>query len=214
MIPKQCVIGKHDVVSRPKDDDNEEKINHQPKPTLEVNPGQATDTIPTMKDLGRRFRDFGGQRAKRSRLFVCLSLFLTSLPYSQAFSARIANPQLTSERQSTLLHSQATSAQAVDLRFSDFAKDHHDTTAPPVLLLHGLLGSKRNFATIGNSLASQLEHKRRIIGLDMRNHGTLQKDMLFARLFERSWLTHYFYKVRITMIGETKWTITKWQQMS
>jgi alpha/beta hydrolase fold len=43
---------------------------------------------------------------------------------------------------------------------------------PPVLFLHGLLGSKRNFASLGASLASQLDSKRRILAMDLRNHGT------------------------------------------
>ena len=43
---------------------------------------------------------------------------------------------------------------------------------PPVLFLHGLLGSKRNFASLGASLASQLDNKRRILAMDLRNHGT------------------------------------------
>jgi len=41
----------------------------------------------------------------------------------------------------------------------------------PVLFLHGLLGNKRNFATCAKMLAVQLEKKRRIMGLDLRNHG-------------------------------------------
>lgn len=46
-----------------------------------------------------------------------------------------------------------------------------DTDAPPVLLLHGLLGSKRNFASLGTALAQQLVKKRKVIALDLRNHG-------------------------------------------
>ena len=45
------------------------------------------------------------------------------------------------------------------------------TTRPPALFLHGLLGNKRNFASIARSLGPQLEHPRRIVGLDLRNHG-------------------------------------------
>ena len=41
----------------------------------------------------------------------------------------------------------------------------------PVILLHGLLGQKRNFASLGTSLASQLQNKRRILAVDLRNHG-------------------------------------------
>ena len=46
------------------------------------------------------------------------------------------------------------------------------TTATPVIWLHGLLGNKKNFASIATSLGQQLRTKRRLIGLDLRNHGT------------------------------------------
>jgi pimeloyl-ACP methyl ester carboxylesterase len=49
-------------------------------------------------------------------------------------------------------------------------------TAPPVLFLHGLLGNKRNFATIARSLSGQLQKQRRIVGLDLRNHGDNHHD--------------------------------------
>jgi esterase len=42
---------------------------------------------------------------------------------------------------------------------------------PPVVLLHGLLGNKRNFQTVASSLGAQLEAPRRIVGVDLRNHG-------------------------------------------
>jgi esterase len=45
------------------------------------------------------------------------------------------------------------------------------TSPPPVLLLHGLLGSKRNFASLGTSLSDLLVNKRPILALDLRNHG-------------------------------------------
>jgi pimeloyl-ACP methyl ester carboxylesterase len=44
------------------------------------------------------------------------------------------------------------------------------------LLLHGLLGSKRNFASIAASLGAQLAVKRRIIAVDLRNHGDNSHD--------------------------------------
>lgn len=44
----------------------------------------------------------------------------------------------------------------------------------PVLLLHGLLGSKRNFATLGGVLGVQLDKPRQILGVDLRNHGDTQ----------------------------------------
>lgn len=46
-----------------------------------------------------------------------------------------------------------------------------DQQDPPVVFLHGLLGNKKNFASLARSLARQLTTQRRIFGLDMRNHG-------------------------------------------
>ena len=40
-------------------------------------------------------------------------------------------------------------------------------TAPPLVIAHGLFGSARNFNTLGRRLAAG----RRVIMLDMRNHG-------------------------------------------
>ena len=45
----------------------------------------------------------------------------------------------------------------------------------PVILLHGLLGSKRNFSTLGTSLSKQLKKPRRVLAVDLRNHGKPQK---------------------------------------
>lgn len=41
----------------------------------------------------------------------------------------------------------------------------------PVIFLHGLLGQKQNFATIGSILSNQLKCKRDIYAVDLRNHG-------------------------------------------
>jgi Predicted hydrolases or acyltransferases (alpha/beta hydrolase superfamily) len=60
----------------------------------------------------------------------------------------------------------------VDLKHIEFTVDDVDGMVhDPVILLHGLLGQKRNFSSMGNSLASQLKNKRRIFALDLRNHG-------------------------------------------
>jgi esterase len=69
----------------------------------------------------------------------------------------------------------------VELKWCDFSSgssddDNDNDSSTPVILLHGLLGSKRNFASIATSLSSQLERKRRIIGLDLRNHGENHHD--------------------------------------
>jgi len=68
---------------------------------------------------------------------------------------------------------------AVELKYMDFCRANNrlvDSSLFPVVLLHGLLGNKRNFATIGTSLSSQLERKRRIVGVDLRNHGDNHHD--------------------------------------
>jgi pimeloyl-ACP methyl ester carboxylesterase len=75
--------------------------------------------------------------------------------------------------------SSSSSASApVELAHMEFGSGHDvdgtndaSSAPPPVLLLHGLLGNKRNFATIGTSLSRQLDRKRRLFGLDLRNHG-------------------------------------------
>jgi pimeloyl-ACP methyl ester carboxylesterase len=58
--------------------------------------------------------------------------------------------------------------------FSPKAASDPTTTATPVLLLHGLLGSKRNFSSLGRMLGIQLDQPRRILGVDLRNHGDSQ----------------------------------------
>lgn len=42
---------------------------------------------------------------------------------------------------------------------------------PPVIILHGLLGNKRNFASLASSLSTQLQNPRSIYTVDLRNHG-------------------------------------------
>jgi esterase len=45
------------------------------------------------------------------------------------------------------------------------------TSTTPVVFLHGLLGSKRNFASLATMLGVQLTTPRVIYGVDLRNHG-------------------------------------------
>lgn len=46
------------------------------------------------------------------------------------------------------------------------------TTHPPILFLHGLLGSKRNFNSLATTLSNLLvDQNRQIVGMDLRNHG-------------------------------------------
>jgi hypothetical protein len=52
------------------------------------------------------------------------------------------------------------------------SSSHRHVQHPPVLFLHGLLGNKKNFISLGTALAAQLETPRRILSVDLRNHGT------------------------------------------
>lgn len=58
----------------------------------------------------------------------------------------------------------------VQLSYNEF-QPTSSTSHPPVILLHGLLGNKRNFASLASSLSSQLQNPRAIYTLDLRNHG-------------------------------------------
>ena len=65
-------------------------------------------------------------------------------------------------------------ATAVELSYTEWtlpAVAKLDKQDAPVVFLHGLLGNKKNFASLARSLARQLQTNRRIFGLDMRNHG-------------------------------------------
>jgi hypothetical protein len=67
----------------------------------------------------------------------------------------------------------------VSLRYVEFksgtAQDSQNQQAlhPPVIFMHGLLGQKRNFDSIGQSLVKQLRKSRRVLAVDLRNHGSL-----------------------------------------
>jgi pimeloyl-ACP methyl ester carboxylesterase len=65
--------------------------------------------------------------------------------------------------------------QPVPLQHIEFGSSSAISTSsseekPLVIFLHGLLGNKRNFASIGRSLVQQ-SPDRRFVSLDLRNHG-------------------------------------------
>lgn len=65
----------------------------------------------------------------------------------------------------------------VTLKYIEFGEGGSDTDEnEPVFILHGLLGQKRNFASIATSLTKQLKKKRRIYAVDLRNHGDNSHD--------------------------------------
>lgn len=76
-----------------------------------------------------------------------------------------------------------TTSEVVDLKYSKFApppqqqpQQQKQEQYPPVLFLHGLLGNKRNFASLASSLSLQLQKPRTIYTLDLRNHGDNNHD--------------------------------------
>jgi len=58
----------------------------------------------------------------------------------------------------------------------DLPENIHPHRHSPVILIHGLLGSKRNFASIATSLSLRLKKRRRIVAVDLRNHGDNEHD--------------------------------------
>ena len=56
----------------------------------------------------------------------------------------------------------------LSLEWVEYYGPQNSRHSTPVLFLHGLLGSKRNFESLGKMLGTQLEEKRRILGVDLR----------------------------------------------
>lgn len=116
------------------------------------------------------------QRIRFLQIIFALTMIL--LPCASAFSRSLVVQIKSSQRtcNSRLLSSStATTNDAVALKHTDFSSSTTTTTTTtPAVFLHGLLGNKRNFASIARSLSQQLEKPRRIVGLDLRNHGTLR----------------------------------------
>jgi hypothetical protein len=117
-------------------------------------------TAASLLRRSQRYRRIGSRLSMRA--MSNLSATSTSLesPHPSAPSRSSANAAVE------LAHVEFGNGQNVD------GATESPSATPPVLLLHGLLGNKRNFATIGTSLSRQLDRKRRLFGLDLRNHGT------------------------------------------
>ncbi len=64
----------------------------------------------------------------------------------------------------------------------DLTHTEHGTDGPPVMILHGLLGSARNWTAI----AKRLGASRRVFALDLRNHGgsPWADDMTYSAMAE------------------------------
>lgn len=110
---------------------------------------------------------------------------VSSLISSSCCSTRLFSTTSSSTSIHTTITAKSTTTttitKAVDLKHVDYCNhvvtpfaegtSAGSTPKPPAIFLHGLLGNKRNFASIGKSLSQQIHHPRRIVGLDLRNHG-------------------------------------------
>lgn len=123
-----------------------------------------------------QFIKFNSYRRRHHTVVIpnqCSTITQTTVPlllHSTTATSKYPKDDLTEQQQ------------AVDLKYIDFSDpkvspvEGSSTEKPPVILLHGLLGQKRNFLSLGTSLASQLETPRRIFALDLRNHGDNSHD--------------------------------------
>ncbi|KAL7507080.1 hypothetical protein ACHAXN_004277 [Cyclotella atomus] len=109
--------------------------------------------------------------------FIICSSSRAVLAFQPVRWNRIRSGIRTSSKYSTLKY--RTDAESVPYKHEDIVQLQHSEflprssapTHPPVILLHGLLGNKRNFASLASSLSSQLKIPRSIYTLDLRNHG-------------------------------------------
>ncbi|KAG7366648.1 alpha/beta fold family hydrolase [Nitzschia inconspicua] len=109
-----------------------------------------------------------------------------SIKHSFSFPSSLITTKTTSSRSrlTSLQSSSMLQETTVSLEWTEFFTPKTTTTTSPtietdqqhtpVLLLHGLLGSKRNFSSLGRMLGVQLDKPRRVLGVDLRNHGDSQ----------------------------------------
>lgn len=76
-------------------------------------------------------------------------------------------------RKPKVLRHSVASLNTANIRQSsyDIIKSPTSSSSSPVIILHGLLGSTRNFRMFCKSLANKLENKHDIIVIDLPNHG-------------------------------------------
>ena len=101
------------------------------------------------------------------------SIYMQRHPTTFASSTRraLSTTSVSPAIQSTLYSHE----DVVQLSYSEFQPSASSSSSsqqhPPVILLHGLLGNKRNFASLASSLSTQLQNPRSIYTVDLRNHG-------------------------------------------
>lgn len=65
------------------------------------------------------------------------------------------------------------SSSAVDLSFNSYdnLKRKNEPLAPPLIVIHGLFGSKQNWRSLCKAIQQKTEPYRQVIAVDARNHG-------------------------------------------
>jgi len=95
-----------------------------------------------------------------------------SPPYRAAFhDSVLQNSQFYSPKLRASNGESNNNHNVVDLKYSEFPPPFSTPVHHPVILLHGLLGNKRNFSSLAASLSTQLSIPRPIYTVDLRNHG-------------------------------------------
>jgi esterase len=139
-------------------------------------PGSKIDitmTTSSQESIGILPSSTRGRSCRKLLLMIGVSVLSTvhSLTSETLWNRQIVTRRMN-HRDPVWLYQSSTAPHetAVALQWMDFYTPSSSTDTP-VVLLHGLLGSKRNFASLATSLGNQLEKQRRIIGVDLRNHG-------------------------------------------
>lgn len=117
-------------------------------------------------------RAFCWKHQRNNQLQLAFSIMFLLLRNSHGWlSSRQSGRRML--QQMRLKHSTISAAihQPVPLQHIEFGSSNASSEDKPlVIFLHGLLGNKRNFASIGRSLVQQ-SPDRRFVSLDLRNHG-------------------------------------------
>ena len=147
----------------------------------------ASAWTPTTTETMRLRRMLPSYNSYNGNSFPSIQRTIRPIPTNRrSSSSSLSTPStttttLSSTTQSTAAATSSTTTTTVDLSYTEWTARAHDSTTassslPPVVFLHGLLGNKKNFASLARSLANQLRTPRRIFGIDLRNHGESTND--------------------------------------
>lgn len=96
---------------------------------------------------------------------------------SRATSRTITYAKTAAQRQRYATASASSTSSPVNLAFDSYASSSPmgtGTSASPLVIIHGLFGSKQNWRSLSRSLAQKTA--RDVFALDLRNHGTSPHD--------------------------------------